>query len=108
MPPTAMIDRSDATNQQQFFERPGGAGSPWSIKQPAEADAPPIVPSGDPVASLRDAIVRPAESRRQTDTDEQYAQFVDMIHGMLAFEPSLRIAPSAALEHPFIQSAPPT
>jgi len=65
-----MIDRSDATpHQQPFFERPGGAGSPWSIKQPAEADAPPIVPSGDPVASLRDAIVRPAESRRQTDTD---------------------------------------
>ena len=108
MPPAAMIDRSDATNQQQFFERPGGAGSPWSIKQPAEEDAPPIVPSGDPVASLRDAIVRPAESRRQTDTDEQYAQFVGMIHGMLAFEPSLRIAPSAALEHPFIRSAPQT
>mmetsp|Transcript_17041 Transcript_17041/g.38310 ORF Transcript_17041/g.38310 Transcript_17041/m.38310 type:complete len:109 (+) Transcript_17041:360-686(+) len=108
MPPMAMIERSDAKIQQQFFEKSGGAGSSWSIKQPPEAGAPPIFPSGDPVASLRDVIVRPSERRRQTDTDERYAQFVDMIHGMLSFEPSLRIAPDTALEHPFILWEPQT
>ncbi|EJK44648.1 hypothetical protein THAOC_36797, partial [Thalassiosira oceanica] len=71
MPPMAMIERSDAKIQQQFFEKSGGAGSSWSIKQPPEAGAPPIFPSGDPVASLRDVIVRPSERRRQTDTDER-------------------------------------
>ena len=112
---------TDQQHRVQFFEQIDGR---WAIKQKppegqgaggasssstTQTSATPIVPSENPIASLKDVVEKEASKKvrrySSQDTDHsarQYNLFVDLIYRMLAFKPSERIRPEAALDHPFI------
>lgn len=111
MMPDEMLLRADQQHRLQFFEQVGGR---WTIKQrspdatPSSRPSTPVVPSTDPVASLKDVVEKEASKKKRyssQDTDHsarQYGLFVDLIYRMLMYNPSERIRPDAALDHPFI------
>jgi serine/threonine protein kinase len=138
MMPHEMLEQSTDQHRLLFFERAvldstGRVG--WTLKQvnttgttsrsgttgsqpqqPSNTTAAkrPIVPSQDPIASLMEVIR--AESHRKKkyppsetgNSPQNYEDFVDLIHRMLAYDPQQRIKPTEALEHPFITGSAPT
>jgi dual specificity tyrosine-phosphorylation-regulated kinase 1 len=113
MVPEDMLLRADEQHRRQFFEQKEGR---WTIKQkPPDAAAAstyrpstPIVPSGNPIASLKDVVEKEASRKKKYSSSDaemaarQNSLFVDLIYRMLAFKPTDRIRPDQALEHPFI------
>ncbi|GAX25415.1 dual specificity tyrosine-phosphorylation-regulated kinase 1 [Fistulifera solaris] len=127
MVPSAMLNRANDQNRQQFFDlenSPSGK-SIWKLRQTKRSttkestsassqqkeDDPPkalIVPSLDPVASLSEVVQSGPRQKKKfppvetLNSPQNYALFVDLVHKMLAYEPSERITPLEALNHPFI------
>ncbi|KAL7536262.1 hypothetical protein ACHAXR_007051 [Thalassiosira sp. AJA248-18] len=109
MVPDDMLQRADEHHRLQFFEQIDGR---WTIKQKASETASrpstPIVPSENPIASLKDVVEKEANRKKRYSPSDaehsarQYDLFVDLIYRMLAFKVSDRIRPAEALEHPFI------
>ena len=119
MIPEDMLLGADETHREQFFDQIDGGE--WTIKQsvPDAAAAPssssqqqqpptPIVPSENPIASLKDVVGKEANRKKRYSSLDaehsarQYDLFVDLLYKMLAFRPTERISPTAALAHPFI------
>lgn len=105
MVPDGMLARADEHHRLQFFEQtvPGG---PWTIKQRATDDSTLIVPSTNPIESLKQVVEKEAQ-RKTKRSDEghstrQYDLFVDLIYRMLTFRPNERITPTEALQHSFV------
>jgi dual specificity tyrosine-phosphorylation-regulated kinase 1 len=112
MVPDDMLQKADEQNRLQFFELMDGR---WTIKQrPPDAAASssttrpptPVVPSENPIASLKDVVEKEASKKKKTTATEQSARqynlFVDLIYKMLSFRPTERVSPMDALAHPFI------
>ena len=110
MVPDDMIERADEQHRHQFFEQKDGQ---WTIKQssdatPSSSSTSPIIPSNNPIASLKDVVAKEASRKKKyspvdaSHSARSYDRFVDLIYSMLAFRPSQRIRPDQALEHPFI------
>ena len=103
MVPNEMLQRTEQQNWSQFFEKQGGN---WTIRQTSEASqtrpATEIVPSTNPIASLKAVIGTKPDSEDARD----YEDFVDMIFRMLTYDPKRRIRPESALQHPFLTNVP--
>lgn len=122
MVPDSMLERSSDQIKSQFFVRsrlPSGEEE-WTIRQvkqpksgesPAEPPEQLIVPSRDPIASLTEVITAGSRQKKKFPQSEAYNSqrnyelFIDLVYKMLAYEPSQRITPEEALEHPFIASS---
>ena len=119
MVPDAMLERSSDQIKSQFFERNMTGSRPeWQVRQtkptksgdttPAEAPKQPIVPSTDPIRSLTEVVTAGTRQKKKFPPSEAYNSqrnyelFIDLVYKMLAYEPSERIKPEQALEHPFI------
>ena len=104
MVPYDVLKEADLQNRKQFFER---QGKTWTIRQTSEASqqrpSSPIVPSQNPIASLKAVFANKTEPERAQD----YDNFADMIFQMLTYDPKRRIRPEEALQHPFITNVPP-
>lgn len=112
MIPDDMLQGADDQHRDQFFEQVEGK---WTIKQiipdaasPSSQPLAPIVPSENPIASLKDVVEKEANRKKRYSSLDaehsarQYNLFVDLLLKMLAFRPSERISPTEALAHPFI------
>lgn len=112
MVPDDMLQKAEEQNRLQFFEL---IDDRWTIKQrPTDAAASsatarsstPIVPSDNPIASLKDVVEKEASKKKNTTATEQSARqynlFVDLIYKMLSFRPTERVSPMDALAHPFM------
>jgi serine/threonine protein kinase len=103
MVPNDMLKRADQQHRTQFFEKQGGT---WTIRQTSDASQPrpssPILPSLNPISSLKDVVAKKTEPERAQD----YDNFVDMIFRMLTYDPKRRIRPEEALQHAFITTNP--
>lgn len=104
MVPDPMLRNADQQHRNNFFERRGGS---WTIRQTADGTPrtePPIVPSTNSRAALREAVAKkPGEPETRP---QDYDNFVDMILRMLTYQPDGRIRPEEALRHPFIVNVP--
>ena len=110
-----MIEGADEQHRLQFFERKEGQ---WTIKQspdatPMSSTNPIIHPSKNPIASLKEVVGKEASRKKKytpgdsSQSSRSYDRFVDLIHSMLAYQPSQRIRPDQALGHPFITNQEP-
>lgn len=99
-----MLKKTEKQNLEQFFEQQGGS---WTIRQTSDGTqarpSSPIIPSQNPIASLKAVFTNKQEPERAQD----YDNFVDMILRMLTYDPKRRIRPEDALQHPFITNVPP-
>jgi dual specificity tyrosine-phosphorylation-regulated kinase 1 len=129
MIPTSMLESSSDSVRLQFFEKnrsPLTGVEEWQIRQTKQATAgsdkvpstssPPteqlsetlIVPSTDPIATLKAVITAGNKQQKKFPPSEaynsqkNYAMFVDLVYKMLTYDPAKRIKPSEALNHPFI------
>ncbi|KAL7490645.1 hypothetical protein ACHAWT_000197 [Skeletonema menzelii] len=104
MVPNSMLKKTEKQNLEQFFEQQGGS---WTIRQTSDGTqarpSSPIIPSQNPIASLKAVFTNKQEPERAQD----YDNFVDMILRMLTYDPKRRIRPEDALQHPFITNVPP-
>ena len=137
MVPDRMLDKASDHIKFQFFDRKKG-DKKWSLRQTkgetkpsasssssaaaaaaeqaaaaaaaasSSAQAPRIVPSTDPIASLTEVITAGARQKKRFPPSETYNSqrnyelFIDLVYKMLAYDPKERIKSSEALEHPFI------
>lgn len=110
MVPDIMLQSTDEQHLAHFFEQRDGR---WTIKQtsdgtPLPATSTPIVPSSDPIATLKEIVSKDSSQKKKFSPEDKdqiersYEWFVDLIRRMLTYRPQDRISPSAALEHPFI------
>jgi serine/threonine protein kinase len=119
MIPVSMLNRSSQAAKIEFFEQAETASDQdeWRLRQtnqatstdtsvPMEPEAT-IVPSTDPIASLK-AVVVAGNGRKKKfpisetyKTARDYELFVDLLFRMLAYRPEDRIKPEEALYHPF-------
>jgi len=108
--PDDMLDSTDDQHRGHFFEQQEGR---WVLKQTADgtplpASSTPILPSLDPISSLKEVVSKEASQKKKfspgdpDQTARSYHWFVDLIYRMLTYRPSERITPSQALDHPFI------
>lgn len=126
MIPGEMLDQANDQNRQQFFElenSPSGkttwklrqtkrsgkeSSCPLPQKEETSEQKPLILPSTDPVASLSEIVQSGPRQKKKfppveaLNSPQNYALFVDLVYKMLAYEPSERIKPHEALNHPFI------
>mmetsp|Transcript_18494 Transcript_18494/g.26605 ORF Transcript_18494/g.26605 Transcript_18494/m.26605 type:complete len:633 (-) Transcript_18494:701-2599(-) len=117
MLPNNMLDQSGDNHRLQFFERrKTSTGEEWAIKQENDNSASStnstereiVIPSADPIASLAEVVGAETSRKKKYPPTEpghsarNYDLFVDLIHGMLAYDPQERIKPDQALRHPFI------
>jgi dual specificity tyrosine-phosphorylation-regulated kinase 1 len=129
MIPTSMLEKSNDTIRLQFFEKkvsPFSADEEWHIRQTKPVSASTekvlpvpspstekmsetvIVPSSDPIATLKAVITAGNKQQKKFPPSEaynsqkNYAMFVDLVYKMLTYDPEKRIKPSEALNHPFI------
>lgn len=128
MIPGEMLDRANDQNRQQFFDLESSTSgkSNWKLRQSkrtASKESSPakpqlneeeeerkglIVPSADPIASLSEIVQSGPRQKKKfppveaLNSPQNYALFVDLVNKMLAYEPSDRIKPNEALNHPFI------
>jgi dual specificity tyrosine-phosphorylation-regulated kinase 1 len=123
MVPDGMLDRGGDQTKLQFFEqvRTASGRSVWTIRQTKrptsksdssstqqEQPTKTVVPSTDPIASLTEVITAGSRQKKKFPPSEahnsprNYQLFVDLVYQMLAYEPSERIKPHEALNHPFI------
>jgi dual specificity tyrosine-phosphorylation-regulated kinase 1 len=122
MMPASILKRSSEAAKMRFFERAEHVSddSDWRPKQtkqstsssgnadtsvPTETEAI-IVPSTDPIASLKAVIVAGNRQKKfpmseTSNTDRNYDVFVDLVYRMLAYRPEDRIKPEEALKHQF-------
>ena len=126
MVPDKMLDETNETTRNQFFERlrsPSTGREEWHIRQQnpgssrggSSSSSPQqqqkkevVVPSKDPIASIAE-VIRAETSRKKKyppsetgNSPRNYELFVDLIHRMLAYDPKKRITPADALSHPFV------
>jgi dual specificity tyrosine-phosphorylation-regulated kinase 1 len=131
MVPKDMLERSADKVKLQFFEKKTTASGheEWQLRQtkPATSTSPSdkkeaeaesatsettgrIVPSTDPMASLKSVIVAGNQQKKKFPMSETYNSagnyelFLDLLYRMLAYRPEDRITPEEALSHPFIVS----
>lgn len=121
MVPTPMLEKSSDSVKLQFFQKTESATGEdeWRLRQTKQsqtkADAPaptepaePIVPSTDPIASLKAVITAGNRQKKKFPPSEAYNSqrnyelFVDLVYKMLAYKPEDRIKPEEAMNHPFI------
>lgn len=129
MIPATMLEKSNDSVRLQFFEKkisPVTNDEEWFIRQtkqvPAgtEKDAPlvapakdqptetVVVPSTDPISSLKAVITAGNKQQKKFPPSEaynsqkNYTMFVDLVYKMLTYDPEQRIRPAEALNHPFI------
>lgn len=125
MVPTPMLEKSSDSVRLQFFEEKKVASGEveWAVRQtklpsttadassPPQAEAPAeanVVPSTDPIASLKAVITAGNKQKKKFPPSEAYNSqrnyelFVDLVYKMLAYKPEDRIKPEEALNHPFI------
>jgi dual specificity tyrosine-phosphorylation-regulated kinase 1 len=130
MVPDRMLDQAGDQTKLQFFEKGKSKldKDNWKLRQTKKASKSesssssqqekpkqPVVPSLDPIASLTEVITAGSRQKKKFPPSEahnsprNYALFVDLVYKMLAYEPSERIKPQEALNHPFVldQAAPP-
>lgn len=134
MVPNVMLERSSSHIKSQFFEkkRTSSGREEWHIRQtkPASTSSSKqaadsyqsgsstevkaiVVPSSDPIASLRAIITTGLRQKKKYppsvayNTDRNYEMFIDLVSKMLAYLPEDRIKPEEALNHPFILSSDP-
>jgi dual specificity tyrosine-phosphorylation-regulated kinase 1 len=123
MVPTSMLERSRDAFKLRFFERTETASdqAEWRLRQTkqststsdkADTSVPTepkviIVPSTDPIASLKAVIVAGNRQKKKFpmsvkyNSARNYELFVDLLSRMLAYRPEDRIKPEEALKHPF-------
>jgi dual specificity tyrosine-phosphorylation-regulated kinase 1 len=127
MVPSSMLEKSSDTIRLQFFEKKvssfTGEGT-WHLRQkkqvsataetppptslPEESSEPPVVPSTDPIATLKAVITAGNKQQKKFPPSEaynsqkNYSMFVDLVYKMLTYDPEQRIKPAEALNHPFI------
>lgn len=117
MVPDTMLSRSSEQIKSQFFEKrrlPSGREE-WKLRQTKPSskgdtitETKLIVPSTDPIASLTEVITSGSRQKKKFPPSEAYNSqrnyelFIDLVYRMLSFEPSERIKPMEALNHPFI------
>ena len=130
MVPDAMLDRANDHTKQQFFEREKsvpGIPAAWKLRQTkrssktesssttsSQEEQPKqvIVPSSDPMQSLTQVITAGSRQKKKFPPSEahnsprNYQLFIDLVCKMLAYEPTERIKPLDALNHPFIIDQP--
>jgi dual specificity tyrosine-phosphorylation-regulated kinase 1 len=126
MVPSPMLERSSDAVKLQFFEpvKTVSGQSEWRLRQTKQATASSgkadtsvptepeaiIVPSTDPIASLKAVIVAGNRQKKKFPMSETYNSarnyelFVDLVYRMLAYRPEDRIKPEEAINHPFIAS----
>ena len=121
MVPDAILQESSSQCRKQFFYK--DEVDEWQVRQTKlsskdeegtpekpEDTKPKIVPSLNPVASLREVITAGSNQKKKFpqsevyNTQRNYKLFVDLVFRMLAYQPSERIKPEEALLHPFITS----
>eukprot|EP00984_Skeletonema_dohrnii_P035055 scaffold34602_cov129-Skeletonema_dohrnii-CCMP3373.AAC.5 len=104
MPPDEMIHQVKKDRQLTFFEMENGEW--WAIRQSPGLDASQlIIPSHDPMSSLKEAIDRSCASKEKPkENQEEHDKFVDMVFQMLTYQPENRLRPDQALCHPFLSS----
>jgi dual specificity tyrosine-phosphorylation-regulated kinase 1 len=129
MIPENMLGKASNQIKTQFFEpvkTPSGKDE-WTVRQTKVATAKdsaaaaaastteqqpkqPVVPSTDPTASLMELIRTGNRQKKKFppseayNSERNYEMFVDLVHKMLSYEPSERIKPFDALNHPFLVS----
>lgn len=120
-----MLDQATDQHRLQFFEKTVLAGGveDWTVRQVRTATSSskssqqqqqpqqpkqPIIPSTDPMASLTDVICSEKHRTKKFPAGEarnsaiNYERFIDLVHKMLSYDPTTRITPAEALNHPFI------
>jgi serine/threonine protein kinase len=132
MVPTSMIEKSSDTIRWQFFEKkfnPLTGVNEWQMRQtkpitagadreqnvptstppdPPPSETPVLVPSPDPIATLKAVITAGNKQQKKFPPSEaynsqkNYTMFVDLVYKMLTYDPEQRIKPAEALNHPFI------
>jgi len=109
MLPDEMILKANDQQRQQFFERIVKYGrEEWTIKQKDDQQGELLIPSHDPIASLKEVVGADSNREKRYLSPEHasnainYDKFVDLIYKMLAYLPSNRVRPDEALRHPFI------
>jgi dual specificity tyrosine-phosphorylation-regulated kinase 1 len=126
MLPDPMLSKASTQIKTQFFEQvknPAGKEE-WTVRQTKVATAKesassssteqtpkqPVVPSSNPTASLMEVIRTGNRQKKKFppseayNSERNYEMFVDLVHKMLSYEPSERIKPFEALNHPFLVS----
>jgi dual specificity tyrosine-phosphorylation-regulated kinase 1 len=133
MIPENMLGKASNQIKTQFFEpvKTASGKDEWTVRQTKVATAKdaataaaaaaasstteqqpkqPVVPSTDPTASLMELIRTGNRQKKKFppseayNSERNYEMFVDLVHKMLAYEPSERIKPFDALNHPFLVS----
>lgn len=120
MVPQTMLDKSSDSIRLQFFDnKPSISGlNQWELRQTklSKTDAlqavdtseAKVVPSTDPIASLRAVITAGNRQKKKFPPSEAYNSarnyelFVDLVCRMLTYNPEDRIKPEEAINHPFI------
>lgn len=120
-----MLDSASDQHRLQFFEKKMAVGGveEWAVRQVRTASSSSrsssqqqqqqqpkqaVVPSKDPVSSLREVITNDSHRKKKfppseaRNTAHNYELFIDLVHRMLAYDPKERIKPAEALSHPFI------
>jgi dual specificity tyrosine-phosphorylation-regulated kinase 1 len=130
LPPSAMVTKAPSKQKRQFFEvvsetednvqyrfRPLPASKSKSRSKDAEGSSSSssdlssvaVVPRGRHLHVLlgRDAGGPGGRRRGEPNhTPHDYAQFIDLLEKMLAYDPEKRITPMQALHHPFLARTP--
>ena len=104
MIPDDMLNQVDEKHKVKFFERPSILSREWVIKR-KEKQQERIIPSSDPIASLKDILQTEARKKKVNEKGGppvNYDMFVDLIQRMLTYDPLERISPDEAMQHPFI------
>ena len=135
MVPAAMIEKSNDSIRLQFFEKkvsPLTGVDEWQLRQtklvvpPTGTEKVPtvptptpsdqsssetsivIVPSTDPIATLKAVITAGNKQQKKFppseayNSEKNYTMFVDLVYKMLTYDPEQRIKPVEAMNHPFI------
>jgi len=125
LPPSSMLHAAPAASRDNFFELASNPSSfpssTWRFKVPApgtsssssssSSSTPSNLPSSaSPYAKLADILgvtTGGPSGRRANDpghTVPHYQAFLDLILKMLHLDPAMRITPTEALRHPFLQA----
>jgi serine/threonine protein kinase len=134
LPPSEMVTKAPSKQRRQFFEvigeteekveyrfrplpatkskaRKGAEGSSIGSADLSELNPVVVVPRGKHLHVLLGRDAGGPGGRRRGEPNHSphdYAQFIDLLKKMLAYDPEKRITPLQALRHPFLARNPST